>query len=194
MELGKTYILQQLAQKYNAQIKTAQLGQLAAKHRGQLSKGLKRIIWNAEGIPSVVVLDDVDLFFPRDETHDLSLLEMVKRLINDSKVMVVATTRRPDAIPTNIRSLFSDEIQLQIPTPNERFHIMQHICQSYFAQQAFTVSEIQSLASMAHAFIAADVAQWCRLAEENAITNNRNQSKLSISWTPCSLTNYCVFS
>lgn len=166
-----------MAQKYNVTVNVAQLGQLAAKYRGQLSKGFKRIIWNAKNKKSVIVLDDLDLFFPRDEPQDMSLLGMLKDLINDNEIMIIATTRRPDAIATNIRILFQDEIHLQIPTPDERFSILQHIYRSYFPQQVLNASDIRSLSSMAHAFIAADLAQWCRLAQEDAILRNKDQGK-----------------
>lgn len=179
--VGKTYIIHQLAEKYKAQVHAAQLGTLASKYHGRLSKGFKRIMWNAKTQPSVIVLDDIDLFFPRDETPDMALLDMLKELTHDNKTMIVATTRRADAITSNIRILFQDEIHLQLPTPDERYSMLQYIYQTCFTNHVLNESDIRSLSSMAHAFIAADLAQWCRLAEEDAIINNKDHGKFEYS-------------
>ncbi|KAI8084052.1 P-loop containing nucleoside triphosphate hydrolase protein [Gilbertella persicaria] len=82
--------------------------------------------------------------------------------------MLIATTRRPDHIAIDIRILFTDEIHLQIPTPYERFHILS----ACVPHAEFNVS---ALSARAHAFVAADLAQWCKRAEENAALQGRER-------------------
>lgn len=178
-----------MAQQYNVTIQVANLGDLAANYRGQISKGFKRLIWKAcKNTRSLILIEDIDLFFPRhgQETRDASLAAYLNELVQQNKVMLVATTRRPDHVALDIRVLFQDEISLQIPTPEERFYMMQHIYQSSFNLAAIKETEIRLLSSKAHAFVAADLAQWCRLAEEDAIVHQIDQGTfLNETWRLC---------
>jgi SpoVK/Ycf46/Vps4 family AAA+-type ATPase len=136
------------------------------------------LIWKeCENTKSLILIEDIDLFFPRhgQETRDTSLAACLNELVQQNKLMLVATTRRPDHVALDIRVLFQDEVILQIPTPKERFYIMKHIYQSSFNLADIKESQIQLLSSKAHAFVAADLAQWCRLAEEDAIVQHSNQ-------------------
>lgn len=158
-------------------VHTATLGDLAADYRGQISKGFKRLIWKARtDSKSLLLIKDIDLFFPRhgQETQDASLAVYLNGLVQQNKLMLVATTRRPDHVALDIRVLFQDEISLQIPTPEERFHMMQYVYQKGFRHPVLKESQIRVLSSKAHAFVAADLAQWCRLAEEDAIIDQSN--------------------
>lgn len=92
--------------------------------------------------------------------------------------MLVATTRRPDHIAIDVRTLFQDEISLQIPTPTERKHMMYHTFRTYFPTNTdITEHDIEQLSSRAHAFVAADLALWVKLAEEDAIMSKKSQGK-----------------
>lgn len=178
---GKTYIVSHLAQIYNVKVHSVTLGELAAENRGQLSKGFNRLIWKATTTSnSLILIEDLDLFFPRhgQESQDMSLLGILGTLVEQAKVMLIATTRRPDHIAFDVRHLFQDEIHLQIPTPDERFSMMRYIYDHYFqSNKTLNDNNIQLLSSKAHAFVAADIAQWCRLAEEDALNKNLDQGK-----------------
>ncbi|KAG2209933.1 hypothetical protein INT47_003368 [Mucor saturninus] len=177
--VGKSYIVSHLAEIYKTTIHVAILGDLAANYRGQLSKGFKRLIWKATATPDpcLVLIEDLDLFFPRhgQDSQDMELMAILNTLLKGDKIMVIATSRRPEHIALNIRTLFQDEIQLQIPTPDERFYMMNHLYESkFFAHNLLDEKDIKLLSSRAHAFVAADIAQWCRLAEEDALCQNLN--------------------
>lgn len=176
---GKSYIVNHLAKVHNAIVHTALLGDLAASQRGQLGKGFKRLIWKAsESSKSLLLIEDLDLFFPRrgQSTQDPTLAAILQSLIQQNKIMLIATTRRPDHIAIDIRTLFQDEVNLQIPTPVERKHMMFYIYKSYLPSNTdITEHDIERLSSRAHAFVAADLAQWVRLAEENSIMNKKLQ-------------------
>lgn len=182
---GKSYIVNYLAKAHNAIVYTALLGDLAAGQRGQLGKGFKRLIWKAsESSKSLLLIEDLDLFFPRhgQSTQDPTLAAILQSLIQQKKNMLIATTRRPDHIATDVRTLFQDEVNLQIPTPVERNHIMFHIYKSYFPSNTdITEHDIERLSSRSHAFVAADLAQWIKLAEEDAIMNKKSQGIYQIA-------------
>ncbi|KAI8986553.1 hypothetical protein BDB01DRAFT_720223 [Pilobolus umbonatus] len=91
-------------------------------------------------------------------------------------IMIIGTTRHPKRILPSIHRLFQDEIHLQIPTPQQRLIIMKNLCTA-FHHSVLTDEDILTLSSSAHAFIAADMARWCRLAEKNAIRSGSNTSK-----------------
>ncbi|KAL7330496.1 hypothetical protein PS15p_205430 [Mucor circinelloides] len=176
---GKSFILQHLAQEHHATVYTALLGDLAATQRGQLGKGFKRLIWKASAAKkSLLLIEDLDLFFPRhgQSTQDPSLAALLQSLVQENRIMLVATTRRPDHIAIDVRTLFQDEISLQIPTPTERKHMMYHTFRTYFPTNTdITEHDIEQLSSRAHAFVAADLALWVKLAEEDAIMSKKSQ-------------------
>lgn len=187
-----------LAKTYNVSSHSVVLGELAAQYRGQISQGFKQVIWKACTSPRkslckcmcrfclypivtfsiLVLLEDIDLFFPRhsQDSQDMGLYAILNTLVQQNKLMLIATSRRPDQISPNIRSLFFDEIHLQIPTPEERFYMMNHLYHDlFYSNQQMKENDILNLSSRAHAFVAADIAQWCRLAEEDALINNNPQ-------------------
>ncbi|KAI8646725.1 hypothetical protein BD408DRAFT_359192, partial [Parasitella parasitica] len=90
--------------------------------------------------------------------------------------MLVATTRRPDHIALGVRTMFHDKVNLQIPTPVERKHIMRHIYESFSPSNTdVTQYDIEQLSFKAHAFVAADLSRWAVLAEEDAIMNKQSR-------------------
>lgn len=179
--VGKSYIVSHLAHSYKTTIHSAILGELAAAYRGQLSKGFKRLIWKATASDKCLVLiEDIDLFFPRhgQDSQDMELVSVLDTFLKQEKIMLIATTRRSEHVALNVRTLFQDEIHLQIPTPDERFYMMNHLYETkFFAHNLLVEKDIKSLSSRAHAFVAADIAQWCRLAEEDALHQNSDQGK-----------------
>lgn len=176
---GKSYIVNHLAKAHSAVVHTALLGDLAASQRGQLGKGFKRLIWKAsESNKSLLLIEDLDLFFPcrGQSTQDPTLVAILQSLIQQNRIMLIATTRRPEHISIDVRTLFQDEVNLQIPTPIERKHMLFHIYKSYFSSNTdITEHDIERLSSRSHAFVAADLAQWVKLAEEDAIMNKKSQ-------------------
>ena len=66
---------------------------------------------------------------------------------------------------TDARSLFEDQITLQIPTPNERLALLHYLVQPL--DLAVDV-DLEILNGQAHAFVAADMARWCHLTLEIA--------------------------
>ncbi|KAI7904134.1 P-loop containing nucleoside triphosphate hydrolase protein [Cokeromyces recurvatus] len=176
--IGKSYIVHQLAKKYNVTVYTAMLGDLAANYRGQLNHGLKRILWKAKAPNSLILMEDIDSFFPgHGEIDNGVLIKMLQTWLQTihHQVGFIATTRHPERISTHAFHLFKDEIQLDIPIPEERYKIMQHIIKQSHFSMIGDDKLIRQLSNQAHAFVAADLAHWCRLAEEDAIKNKQQK-------------------
>ncbi|OBZ87579.1 hypothetical protein A0J61_04363 [Choanephora cucurbitarum] len=159
--VGKTFTVHKLAAKYNIKVHCLTLGNLAADYRGQLSKGFKRILWHMNP-QDLLLIEDIDCFFPQHgDTQDSALISLFTQMIQTHQIMVIATTRHPDRLATEIYPLFTDQIQFDIPTPEERTQMLS-IC---LAQDTL---DLKSLAARAHAFVAADLAQWCQRARVRA--------------------------
>ena len=71
------------------------------------------------------------------------------------------------------RSLFEDQITLQIPTPNERLTLLRYLVQPLDLAPDV---DLEILNGQAHAFVAADIARWCHLALEIANYGMRNNN------------------
>ncbi|CAO3697503.1 unnamed protein product [Rhizopus stolonifer] len=153
--IGKSYITTLLAKQYNVTVYTAVLGELAANYQGYLSRGFKRLIWKAtqSKTPSLVLIKDIDLFFG---------------------LLVLATTQRADQISVDVRALFDQEIHFEIPTPNERLSMMQHIYEQ-FTNQNLDPKDLEELASRAHGFTAADIMHWFQETEQEALLEKSSQ-------------------
>ncbi|KAI8100149.1 P-loop containing nucleoside triphosphate hydrolase protein [Halteromyces radiatus] len=171
--VGKSKCLDILSEEYDLKIWRTTLGDLASDYDGRLALGFDRITWKVmNGTPNIVVLEDVDLFFPRyADTQDNALLPAMERLIHQIQLhrrcLLIATTRNPTCIDLNAKRLFQDIIKLDIPTPNERLVMM-----DYLTTRCTLIKQpldIITLSSQAHAFVASNLAQWCKLAEEMAI-------------------------
>ncbi|RCH79510.1 hypothetical protein CU098_001732, partial [Rhizopus stolonifer] len=173
--IGKSYITTLLAKQYNVTVYTAVLGELAANYQGYLSRGFKRLIWKAtqSKTPSLVLIKDIDLFFGRtSESQDL--LPLFSQFLKQYKVLVLATTQRADQISVDVRALFDQEIHFEIPMPNERLSMMQHIHEQ-FTNQNLDPKDLEELASRAHGFTAADIMHWFQETEQEALLEKSSQ-------------------
>ena len=85
------------------------------------------------------------------------------------RVVVVATTNRPDAIDRALRrpGRFDREIELDVPTPSARLEILQtHLRR---IKHEMTDAQVEALAKSAHGFVGADVAALCAGAAMQAL-------------------------
>ncbi|KAI9030825.1 hypothetical protein CLU79DRAFT_731661 [Phycomyces nitens] len=104
---GKSTILDQLAAQHGLAIFRASLGELAAEY-GQVSQGLRRLIWKAHKQPSLLILEDIDLFFPRHGEKDPALFRVLGDYFEHPPPsgIVAATSRSPLRIAPEIKTLF----------------------------------------------------------------------------------------
>ncbi|KAI7870479.1 P-loop containing nucleoside triphosphate hydrolase protein [Spinellus fusiger] len=150
----------------------ATLGDLAATY-GQVSHGIRRLSWKTRETHSIVVFEDIELFFPREHV-EAALVRVFMDLLESQKQsgLVVATSRHPSRIHASIKALFTERIVLQIPTPEERLALFHSIAAPFALAQDVC---LKSLNEQAHAFVAADLAHWCRSAEQAALQDQCQQ-------------------
>ncbi|KAF9348167.1 hypothetical protein BGX34_002634, partial [Mortierella sp. NVP85] len=147
---GKSYLVNTLCKKYGVQYTaTITIGDLAVMYPGDLLKGLKSYLASIKPHASaVVVLDNVELLFPREDS-DFALVHAFQAWIQDladlrnsfslsdtsitptiattaltPRVMVLGLTQDARVLDPGVASLFDDTIELDIPTPEERYVIL----------------------------------------------------------------------
>ncbi|KAI9311700.1 P-loop containing nucleoside triphosphate hydrolase protein [Dichotomocladium elegans] len=182
--VGKSTVLDRLANTYQVKISRAIIGEMAAGYNGQLAVALERLAWEIQGMSrGMLVLEDVDQLFPANSkaTHeDAGLLQSALHRIAASfssptthtgRILLVATTRDPSSIQETVRYLFEDSIHLPIPTPNERLAILEDLAVDQITLDPDV--SLDALNSQAHGFVAADLARWCQLAREAAHREGR---------------------
>ncbi|KAI7856457.1 P-loop containing nucleoside triphosphate hydrolase protein [Circinella umbellata] len=171
--VGKSTVLNMLATEYQTKTWLVSLGDLAAQYEGKLGVGLEQVVWKAMDEKSksgIIIIEDIDLFCPkRGEAQDTGFLQSLHRIIDDLEntphIILIATSRDPTDMSVDARSLFEDQITLQIPTPNERLTLLRYLVQPLDLAPDV---DLEILNGQAHAFVAADIARWCHLALEIA--------------------------
>ncbi|KAI1309722.1 hypothetical protein EDD11_003974, partial [Mortierella claussenii] len=151
--VGKTYLAKALCKKYQIPYTaTITIGELAVMYPGDLLKGLKAYLGSIQPhAKAVVVLDNIELVFPREES-DFALVYLfqswIQGLIEQEdetlllsqqptcrnatsdirptkrRVMVLGLTQDVRGLDPSVFSLFDDSIELDIPTPEERYLIL----------------------------------------------------------------------
>ncbi|KAI8069205.1 P-loop containing nucleoside triphosphate hydrolase protein [Gongronella butleri] len=172
--VGKSYTLDLLAAAMGCRICRLTLGDLAADYDGRLSLGLEKAARKAALQPkAILVLEDIDLLFPRyADAQDVGLLPCLTRCAQrHASLVIVGTTRQSSHIRLDAKALFHDTIHLGIPTPHERAVMLQHLLSA-----AKVTLDAKTLAAQAHAFTAANLAHWYRIAQHQAASNDEQLS------------------
>ncbi|ORX60368.1 AAA-domain-containing protein [Hesseltinella vesiculosa] len=170
--VGKSFILDHFSKGSDCKIYRLTIGDLAAEFKGRLALGLERTIRKALAQQhAIVILEDLDLFFPlHADAQDVGLFPCLTRFTDTqrhsstTRLLIVGTSRSPNNISLDAKALFQDTIHFGIPTPKERLAMLQYLFQSMNCSVDPT-----TLAMQAHAFTAANLAQWCRLAVNRAL-------------------------
>ncbi|KAF8929650.1 P-loop containing nucleoside triphosphate hydrolase protein [Dissophora ornata] len=146
---GKTYLASALCKKYDVQYTAIiTIGELAVMYPGDLLKGLKTYLASIKHhAKAVVILDNIELIFPREDSdfalvyafqswiqdlikqenateHDSSLETTASAAPYSPRVMVLGLTQDARELDPAVISLFDDTIELDIPTPEERYVIL----------------------------------------------------------------------
>ncbi|CAG8438902.1 5150_t:CDS:10 [Acaulospora morrowiae] len=190
---GKTHVIRSLCSKYQAKLFDLTIGDLAAEFPAETEKGLWHYFLLArKNQPSVckyflklyipklfliggltaphfkVLLENIELFFPIDEKPLLPFYfcELIENYITqDVAVLVVGITTNANLVNPIVRTIFQDEIEIEIPTPKERLEIFGTYTKVLDLDNDINVHEINE---MCHGFVAADIVCLCRMASEMA--------------------------
>ncbi len=125
---GKTMLARALATEAQANFLVVNGPEILSKWRGESEANLRRIFSEArEGAPSVVLIDEVDAIAPDrarvQHTHEAVLVSQMLTLLDGladrGRVVVVATTNRPELVDPAVRRPGRLDLLVQIGLPNE---------------------------------------------------------------------------
>ncbi|KAI0317871.1 AAA family ATPase [Amylostereum chailletii] len=178
---GKTHLARAIAASTGSSVLIVNGPELTSAYHGETEASLRRVFTEARAkAPCIVVLDEVDAICPRRE--DSAGGEVEKRVVatlltemdgveaeEDVKVVVVATTNRPNAIDPALRrpGRFDREIEIGIPDVEARISIMNVLLAN--TPHSVTPEELRAVSSRAHGYVGADLAAVIREAGTLAI-------------------------
>ncbi|KZT22814.1 AAA-domain-containing protein [Neolentinus lepideus HHB14362 ss-1] len=175
---GKTHLARVIASSTNSSILVVNGPELSSAYHGETESKLRAIFADARAkAPCIVVLDEVDALCPRRE--DSAGGEVEKRVVatlltimdgidgeddGEGRVVVVATTNRPNAIDPALRrpGRFDREIEIGIPDADARSSILKVLLSK--TPHTLSDADIRALASQAHGYVGADLAAAVREA------------------------------
>ncbi|KAG8738459.1 AAA+-type ATPase, partial [Ceratobasidium sp. 414] len=181
---GKTHLARAIAQETQASLLAVSGAELASAYHGETEARLRAVFADARArSPCIVVLDEVDAMCPRREDGGGGGVEarVVATLLtemdgidsasggNQPRIVVVATTNRPNAIDPALRrpGRFDREIEIGIPDTSARLAILEVLLRG--TPHAVSAQELEDLASRTHGYVGADLGAVVRDAGTRAI-------------------------
>lgn len=177
---GKTHLARAISASTGSSVLTVNGPELTSAYHGETEASLRRVFTAARTrAPCIIILDEVDAICPR--RVDDAGGEVEKRVVatlltemdgvddTDARVVVVATTNRPNAIDPALRrpGRFDREIEIGVPDLNARISILNVLLAK--TPHTITPDELYVTASRAHGYVGADLAAVVREAGTLAI-------------------------
>ncbi|KAJ7175747.1 AAA family ATPase [Mycena filopes] len=199
---GKTHLARAIAASTRSAVLVINGPELSSAYHGETEAKLRDVFKEArDKSPCIVVLDEVDALVPRRE--DGAGGEVEKRVVatlltildgmedgrdEHTRVVVIGTTNRPNAIDPALRrpGRFDREIEIGIPDADARFAILQVLLSK--TPHAIPHAGLLSIASRAHGYVGADLSAVVREAGTIAIkrwlaTNSSTPSQDGLTLT-----------
>ncbi|KAJ7758519.1 AAA family ATPase [Mycena maculata] len=180
---GKTHLARAIAASTKSAVLVINGPELSSAYHGETEARLREVFKEArDKSPCIVVLDEVDALVPRRE--DGSGGEVEKRVVatlltildgmedggdEHTRVVVIGTTNRPNAIDPALRrpGRFDREIEIGIPDVEARCSILQVLLSK--TPHTISQADLLSIASRAHGYVGADLSAVVREAGTIAI-------------------------
>ncbi len=188
---GKTLLVKALAGSSEAHFIAVDAATLNSRWFGEAEKGLRLIFKRAKQIaPCLLFFDEIDALAPVRAASDRSgadrlvsqLLLELDSLMDNSNVIVIAATNRPDMVdPALMRpGRFDFIVELQLPDKQERYEIFKiHTCKLPLADDV----DLIALADRAEGAAGSDIEAVCKhasmLALKRSVSKMQNQTNLS---------------
>ncbi|KAH7100071.1 AAA-domain-containing protein [Auriculariales sp. MPI-PUGE-AT-0066] len=178
---GKTHLARAIARSAHAHIIVVNGPELVGAYHGETEARLREVFAEARTkSPSVIVLDEVDALAPRREDAGEAERRAVAMLLtlmdgmdgkgeNAARVVVVATTNRPNALDPALRrpGRFDCEVEIGVPDAPARLNILHVLLKK--TPHDLADGFLASLAERLHGFVGADLAALVRTAGTLAI-------------------------
>ncbi|KAM5541224.1 hypothetical protein V8D89_005153 [Ganoderma adspersum] len=201
---GKTHLARAIAASTGSAVLIVNGPELSSAYHGETEARIRDVFAEARAHTScIVVLDEVDALCPRREDGPGGEVEkrVVAQLLTlmdgmdggeggdgaQGRVVVVATTNRPNAIDPALRrpGRFDREIEIGIPDAEARFSILTVLLSK--APHAIPAEDLRSVAAKAHGYVGADLSAVVREAGTLAIKRwlaSQSQSQPSSEAAP----------
>ncbi|KZT12250.1 AAA family ATPase [Laetiporus sulphureus 93-53] len=181
---GKTHLARAIAASTHSSVLVVNGPELSSAYHGETESKLRDVFAEARArSPCIVVLDEVDALCPRRDDGPGGEVEkrVVAQLLTimdgmgdgakstDERVVVVATTNRPNAIDPALRrpGRFDREIEIGIPDAEARFSILNVLLAK--TPHSISQTDLRSVAARAHGYVGADLSAVVREAGTIAI-------------------------
>ncbi|QRV76609.1 AAA family ATPase [Ceratobasidium sp. AG-Ba] len=185
---GKTHLARAIAHETHASLLAVSGAELASAYHGETEARLRAVFADARArSPCIIVLDEVDAMCPRREDGGggggvearvvATLLTEMDGIDSNPavgegdqpRIIVVATTNRPNAIDPALRrpGRFDREIEIGIPDASARLSILQVLLRG--TPHIVSAQELEELASRTHGYVGADLGAVVRDAGTRAI-------------------------
>ncbi|KAH8992566.1 AAA family ATPase [Lactarius hatsudake] len=178
---GKTHLARAISASTGSSVLTVNGPELTSAYHGETEASLRRVFAAARARePCIIILDEVDAICPRrgDDAGGEVEKRTVATLLTEMdgvdgadgvRVVVVATTNRPNAIDPALRrpGRFDREIEIGVPDLNARIAILDVLLTK--TPHSITRDELHAMASRAHGYVGADLAAVVREAGTLAI-------------------------
>ncbi|GAW04381.1 AAA family ATPase [Lentinula edodes] len=174
---GKTHLARAIAGSTMSSVIVVNGPELSSAYHGETESKLRDVFKEArDESPCIVVLDEVDALVPQREEGGG---EVEKRVVatlltildgmeddneDDSRVVVIGTTNRPNAIDPALRrpGRFDREIEIGVPDADARLSILKTLLLK--TPHDITSEDLRAVASKAHGYVGADLAAVVREA------------------------------
>ena len=191
---GKTRLARAAAHASNAKLFVVNGPELVSAHLGESEEALRAVFLAAiQAAPSVILLDELDAIAPsRNQSGGdgmmssrivatmLAIFDGGSENMPDlDRVVVIATTNRPDAIERSLRrpGRFDREMEVGVPTPKDRLEILRTHLRGI--RHSLPEEYVLDLAKSTHGFVGADVAALCQHAAMHALSRLIDSSNAS---------------
>ncbi|VDB92141.1 unnamed protein product [Peniophora sp. CBMAI 1063] len=198
---GKTHLARAIASASGAAVLVVNGPELSSAYHGESEAAVRRVFAEARArAPALIVLDEVDALCPRREDGPGG--EVEKRVVatlltemdgvdageGEGRVVVVATTNRPNAIDPALRrpGRFDRELEIGVPDVEARVAIMKVLLAK--TPNSVNDEELHAIAARAHGYVGADLAAVVREAGTLAIKRLFSSSATTASLENAALT------
>lgn len=177
--IGKTAICKHLIENLNCFHIEINGPTIFSKYFGETESSMKNLFFKAvENEPSIILVDEIETICPRRSSGSteqerrvtsafVSLLDNLHE--ENSRVFILATTRKPDTIDPMLRRFGRLDKEIEVPVPDRirRKEILYSLLRNL--PNKISSQEVDSIADLAHGYVAADLVNLCTQASMKCI-------------------------
>lgn len=178
-------------------IETISGPELTSSLHGGTERALRKVFARArKNAPSVVIIDEIDALAPRRDGDVEGAGEVEKRVVatlltlmdglgadgkEDSRVVVIAATNRPNALDPALRrpGRLDREIEVGIPSSTARLEILRVLLKG--VPHSLSSDTIRAVADRTHGYVGADLSALVREAGMQALSRDMSSAHGDLS-------------